>query len=372
METRRIPLLAQSLGTERAIVSFHYGPQDSGRKAYLQSSLHADELPGMLVNHVLKQRLAQLEAEGKLRAEIVLVPVANPIGLNQHVQGSHTGRFEQLTGENFNRSYPDLAALIVEGLAEVLTQDPLHNQRVIRERVKQALATLQPGTELEAMRLALLSLSVDADLVLDLHCDWEAVFHLYTADPLWETLKPLAQLLGAHASLLATVSGDSFCFDEANSQIWWQLRGRFPDYPIPNGSVAATLELRGQSEVSWANAEHDADALLGYLAHQGYVDLPPPALPPLLHDATPLSGTESLQAPHSGVVVYRAEPGAWLRPGDPVVDVVDPLSDRVTTLHASIEGVLYARHFLRFATCGASLARIAGSTPIRSGNLLSQ
>jgi hypothetical protein len=40
-------------------------------------------------------------------------------------------------------------------------------------------------------------------------------------------------------------------------------------------------------------------------------------------------------------------------------------------LVTSIDGVLYARHNLRWATAGMEVCRVAGHTPIRSGNLLS-
>ena len=64
-------------GTTRQIHSFHYGPADGVGKVYIQSSLHADELPGMLVVWHLKRRLLRLEAAGLLRGAVVLVPVAN-------------------------------------------------------------------------------------------------------------------------------------------------------------------------------------------------------------------------------------------------------------------------------------------------------
>jgi predicted deacylase len=76
-------LLAPVPGTARQIHSFHFGPEQAQGKIYIQSSLHADEMPGMLVAWHLKQRLAELEAAGRLRSEIVLVPVANPVGLEQ-------------------------------------------------------------------------------------------------------------------------------------------------------------------------------------------------------------------------------------------------------------------------------------------------
>ena len=42
-------LLSPVPGTGRQIHSFHYGPQNGAGKVYIQASLHADELPGMLV-----------------------------------------------------------------------------------------------------------------------------------------------------------------------------------------------------------------------------------------------------------------------------------------------------------------------------------
>ena len=51
-------LLTAVPGTSRQIHSFHYGPAHATGKVYLQASLHADELPGMLVLWHLKQQLA--------------------------------------------------------------------------------------------------------------------------------------------------------------------------------------------------------------------------------------------------------------------------------------------------------------------------
>ena len=43
-----------ALGTQRTLTSFHFGTAGTGEKAYIQASLHADELPGMLVAHHLR------------------------------------------------------------------------------------------------------------------------------------------------------------------------------------------------------------------------------------------------------------------------------------------------------------------------------
>lgn len=62
MQAHRHELLTAVPGTTRHIHSFHYGPANAPSKVYIQASLHADELPGMLVLWHLKQRLAELEA----------------------------------------------------------------------------------------------------------------------------------------------------------------------------------------------------------------------------------------------------------------------------------------------------------------------
>ena len=46
--------------------------------------------------------------------------------------------------------------------------------------MREALDEQKPRTELDSQRLALQKLSFDADIVLDLHCDSDAVMHLYT------------------------------------------------------------------------------------------------------------------------------------------------------------------------------------------------
>ncbi|KAF1050925.1 MAG: hypothetical protein GAK41_01449 [Burkholderia gladioli] len=370
MQTLTHPLISPALGTERHITSFHYGPR-SGKKVYIQSSLHADELPGMLVATLLKRRFAELEAAGRLRDEIVVVPVPNPIGLAQHVFGDHLGRFELHSMQNFNRNFHDLGALVMPRIDARLSGDATRNLTLIRAAMRDALDAVAPRTELESQRLALQKLSFDADVVLDLHCDCDAVMHLYTNPDLWDEVEPLARYLDAQASLLALNSVGN-PFDEVHSFCWSELRQRYGDrFPIPNGAISVTVELRSERDVSYALAEHDAQAIVDYLTLRGTIDGKPAPLPPLAHPATPLAGTEPLVAPISGVLVFRTPVGVAIEPGQAVADIVDPLSDRVVTLHASVAGVLYARQAVRFATAGMEVARIAGATPIRTGSLLS-
>ena len=377
MKRLRHPLLSPSLGTQRELVSLHYGDADAGEKAYLQASLHADELPGMLVMHHLMRLLDDAEARGRMRGEVVLVPLANPIGLSQHILHATHGRFELASGENFNRVYPDFLAALGDEIEARLGRDEHANRRTIRDAMRQHLATLAPATELASLRRALSALACDADVVLDLHCDNEAVLHLYCEEPYWPLCEPLARLLGARTVLLGKASGGA-SFDEAMSGIWWQLdvRLRERSVPIPLACLSVTVELRGEADVDHALAAHDAAALYAFLVRRGIVasahgDERAAPLPELCCAPTPLAGSETLRAPHPGVIVFVKQPGDEVEAGEVVAEIIDPLERRVTPVLATYPGLLYARVHKRYATRDMAIAKVAGAVAFRSGNLLS-
>jgi len=66
MEQITIALPSPAAGTTRSLNYLRFGQQGKGPKAYIQASLHADELPGMLVAHHLRSALAELEQQGQL------------------------------------------------------------------------------------------------------------------------------------------------------------------------------------------------------------------------------------------------------------------------------------------------------------------
>ena len=364
------------LGTERSVTSVHYGTPGVGQKAYLQASLHADEVPGMLVMHHLVKLLDEAEAAGRMRGEVVLVPVANPIGLAQRLFLSGIGRFDASSGENFNRGYPDFFAALAPSIAGRLDTDEARNRATIRDALRAHVAALPVRNELSSLRKTLTSLACDADVVLDLHCDHEAVLHLYCEEPYWSQCEPLARLIGARTVLLAKDSGGA-SFDEAIGGVWWKLddhlRREHPTLvrPVPLACLSVTVELRGQADVTHALAEGDARALFAFLVHRGLIAGSPPALPPLACVPTPLAGSEDIVAPHAGVIAFAREVGDALAAGDHVADIVDPLTGGVTPLHAAHAGVLYARYNRRYATPGVTIAHVAGAVSFRSGNLLS-
>lgn len=371
MHTQRHPLLAPSPGTQREIVSHHFGSGGAQPRIYIQAGLHAGEIPGMLVARHLLPLLAEAEASGQIAGEIIVVPVANPIGLAQHAFHEHIGRFELCSMENFNRNYPDLAALIGDALEQDLGADAETNQALIRAAMRKALEAIVPATELASLRRVLLGLACEADMVLDMHCDCEAVCHLYTTDSSRDWGAQLSAHIGGEVVLLASCSGGN-AFDEACSTPWDALRARFGQrFPIPLGCRAATIEWRGFADVNDTLAAADAHHVLGWLRAVGALSGAVPPAPSFeVGDLVPLAGTDDMLAPFGGILSFRREIGARVAAGEVLVDVIDPLSGARAEIATRTTGLFYAREHRRFVPRGASIAQVAGATPIRSGNLL--
>lgn len=367
MRVEHHPLLTRNPCTRRELISLHYGQTHSAGKVYLQASLHADELPGMLALHHLRQLLDSAEAHGDILGEIVLVPIANPIGLEQTLMHDAMGRFDFNSGENFNRRYPDLTTIIAHPLAAELTEDPGQNLQIIRRHMVDALQQMHLVSEIDSLRQAQLLLAVDADIVLDLHCDAQAVVHLYGETPSWAQIEPLARYIGAKATLLGDSSGAG-SFDEACGQPWWRLKELFAErFPIPSGCIAATVELRGEAQVEHALAAQDAAALYAFLQHRGILKGTPPPMPALPRPATPFAGSLTLRAPCAGLVVFLHQPGAWIECAQPVVHIIDPISGMTQVLCSSVSGVMYMRSAIRFAAAGVELCKVAGANVLEEG-----
>ena len=371
------PLLSPSLGSHKTLTSFHFGAPGStttGPKVYIQASLHAEELPGMLTAHHLRSLLEAAEADGLLRGEVVLVPVANPIGRAQRLDHKPMGRFELDTSENFNRHYPDLTAAISAQVLPALGQDAAANVRTVRAAIGQYLQDWKATTELQSLRRTLMQLAHDADYFLDLHCDCEGVLHFYCEEPCWPQLEALSCFLGSEATLIAKNSGGG-PIDECLSGVWWQLaaqlRAQGNSAPLPQGCCSTTIELRGELDVSHAWARTDAQAIEHFLQHIGVLHTDAkPTVPAPRCAPTPLAGSETLRASGPGVLVFAAEPGQHMQPGDLVAEVIDPINNTTQRVVAGVAGVLYARIRDRYVTAGCEIGKIAGATPFRSGNLL--
>jgi uncharacterized protein len=372
--TETLTLPPQSPGTTRTLKLHRWGEAGARPKIYVQAALHANEIPALLVAQHLLALLDLADRAGRITGEIVLVPAANPIGLGQVLAGTHLGRYEFGSGQNFNRGFADLAEAAAPLLKGRLGADAHANAALIRATCRAILAESAPLGELPALRRLLMLQAVDADIVLDLHSDDDALMHVYLGQARWPDGADLAAELGAMAVLLAADSGGA-SFDESFSHVWAKLRALIgADFPIPDATLAATVELRGMADVSDTLAAADAEALLRFFMRRGAVAGDPGPLPAPRCDGTNLAAVDWLRAPAPGVLVYHRALGARVAAGDLIAEIVDPLAETPSRheVRTITDGLLLSRRTRLLVRPGQHIAKIVGriDLPTRHGALL--
>jgi uncharacterized protein len=217
------------------------GTKPGAPRAYIQAALHANELPGTALLHFLIEKLRQAEIDGAILGDITVVPQANPIGSAQSHFGELQGRFDLGSRTNFNRDFPLIALGERAGLIEEIDR----------------------YTAADRLKRHLLYMALEADLVLDLHCDDEGLQYAYVGEAFWPEAQDLAAALDMKAVLLS--DGGSSAFEEAVAHAWKQESAGEKNTALP-GRLSVTVELRGTRDVYPEVARKDAVGLYRFLA----------------------------------------------------------------------------------------------------------
>ena len=365
-----IKLPSMTPGTERGIVYHRFGRAGARPKVYLQAAIHANELPGAMALHHLMPMLEKADRAGRIVGEVLVVPVVNPIGLSQLVGNNHVGRYDLLGRDNFNRNWPEVSAQVAERVGKRLGTDAKRNVAIVRRAALAALDAMKPVNELQTLRREVMKRSIDADVVLDLHCDQEAALHLFisAADRSGPAIE-LAAEIGSQATLYNAPYPDALTFSGVNSSLWARLAARFPDADIPQACLSATIEYRGQHDVNHALGAADAANLYRFLVRRGAISGRSAALARLRAPITPIAGMDVGYSPGTGMVVYHHPKGAKVRKGKPVCEIIDPRDPRGPQARVQVlagtDGVLFSRRLDgRLVWPGAVLFRIAGAKPL--------
>lgn len=310
-------------------------PQDAP-SVYLQAALHANEQPGTSALHALSGLLRGAEAAGRLRGNVTVVPAANPIGASQHLFGQQMGRFDTASRTNFNRGYPNLARP-EPGL----------------------LAPDGPRAGAEALKMRLLALALPHDIVLDLHCDDEAVPYIYIHSALWPGAADLAAALGAEAAVLWDGPDGGNAFEEAALAPWLALP---PEEARLERRVVATVELRGRADVSEALGQADAAALLRFLVGRGVVDGRPEPSRPFTRLALSIRQVTMVLAPVAGPIWFHVAPGDRVAAGDRLATILERpgQEDGAVVVAAPKAGYVLTRRAHRATRAGEDLLKLMG------------
>ncbi|MCP5082706.1 MAG: succinylglutamate desuccinylase/aspartoacylase family protein [Alphaproteobacteria bacterium] len=375
-ETEHHRLREVSLGDQRSLTIHRFGQPGARPKVYVQAGIHANELAAPLTAHHLADRLKAADEAGQVVGEILVVPIANPIGLSQVQSGEHFGRHDLETGGNYNRAFFDVSEAVLQAVMGRLGSDAAENTRSVRSAVLNALNDVTPRFAIDDLHIELQKRACDADIVLDLHTDSDAEMHLFLDPTQWPAAEDLASELGVEVVMLARASGSN-PFEETIAAPYVAVHeAHGEDHPI-DVPLTVVVELRGLADVSDELAGQDADALMRFLQRRGCLAGDPGAQPPFTGVAAPFEQTTFLWATAPGIVAFKKPLGAMVAAGDVVAEIIDVSAMATdgarTPVLAETSGKFFARSLTKLARPGQDIGKIFGTTPVegRVGDLLS-
>lgn len=293
---------------------------DKVPNVYIQANMHGAEVQGNAVIYQLLELLGQLE----LNADITLVPYANPVGCN-HKNGEYTlGRFDPITGVNWNRMYhnnPELVAKVINEYGQD-NQDVIaakFNEYLLEDINQQLDHNIFGLTTGQRIAYQLQKLAHQADIVLDLHTGPISSKHLYCP----EYAKDSAQYFNIEHTLLIPNSFDG-ALDEATFCPWWDLtqalaeQGRTVDF----NKESFTVELGSQEQIDLDVALTDAKSILSYLQFKGVINSDTFVPDEMTRYACYLEHYKAFYSPMGGMVDYLAEFGKPLKAGEPLARIL--------------------------------------------------
>ncbi|CAG9219145.1 Succinylglutamate desuccinylase [Paraburkholderia caribensis] len=371
-ETTDLPQVAP--GAAHQLISYTFdGSGETPRSAYIQAGLHADEHPGLLVVHHLLRMLTALDKDARVKGRVVVLPFANPIGMSQRIFGMPTGRFNLENGENFNRHFPSIAGAVEQALGEIRFER--NEVAPFKSLFDRLLAAHEPRDPVRAMKSHLLREALRHDILLDLHCDTSGILHLYSTRVQQARALRLAKALRIEAVFLEDRAGGG-PFDEAFMEPWNVLSSAGL-VDAEHSGFGASIELRGQGDVSDELAIADAQGILRFLAAESIIDYDERdtdgEVEPRVY---PLEGVSHVSAPSTGIVVYRKQPGDAVARGDAIAEIVriDALPDAPRDVVLSdVDGLFVVAQHFKLVKAGQRIALLAGMVPLpgrKAGNLL--
>ncbi len=307
-------------GAQLTVPVYRFKGQSDAPSVYIQANMHGAEVQGNAVIYQLLEQLKHLAILG----DVTLVPYANPVGCN-HKNGEYTlGRFDPITGVNWNRMYhnnPDLVALAVANGSGASDEDieVAFKQALLSDITDQLDHNIFGLTTGQRIAYQLQKLAHQADLVLDLHTGPISSKHLYCP----EYAKASASFFNIEHTLLIPNVFDG-ALDEATFCPWWSLTEAFAAHgrEVNFNKESFTVELGSQEQIDLDVALEDANSILSYLQHKGVIAGDSFVPDEMTRYACYLKDYKAFYSPMGGMVDYLAVFGEPLSAGEPLARIL--------------------------------------------------
>ncbi len=309
---RHIPIQTLVTGGELLIHAHQFHGSISAPRIYIQANLHGPEIFGSALAIKLIDYLHTHPDD--VLGSLTIVPQANPMGVQAQIYGYQIGRWNQQTGNNWNR---------------IFSTEKLRQNDSIEEVLKYTLGEL----------------ACDHEIILDIHTSGAACIpHLFThADDVafFSSLHPgLNVLVSMHDYYGAF---DEFCRLNADRQ--------------QQTIHTATWEASSHGAIDRALLEERMTALLGLLRAKKILKGFDESVATTAV-TVPLKKLMTLYAVEAGYFVWQVEPGASVRTGDVYGHVYNSNTGAIHEQRAEQDFLLVIRHPLQAIASGQELAEI--------------
>ena len=323
------PIKELPTGDKFELSLFRITGSSPGPHVHIQASVHGAELQGNAVIHQIMDRLLHHDFNGT----VTLIPTANPQATNLKMGQNTFGRFNSVTGHNWNRNYTDLMSIPQDisgfNLNSFLDENAELPWVELKGLYKKAILDMtqncwdhfsQRGmSENKKLNLLLQKLAAPADIVLDLHTGPIATRYLYSAEYQKESAK---YFLFPHTLIIPNEFAGAM--DEATFVPWVQFHNALEERGIyhPREFESYTVELGSEEKISMIEAHEDAKRVLNYLHFKGVIPEHSGIFPGDQFYCG-LDDYKTYYSPSGGLVDYLRGPGERFNSGDTLFKILN-------------------------------------------------
>ena len=192
---KKYPVQKLPTGGVHAITAHVFEGSQKGPKIYLQANLHGPEVFGTALLILFVEKLKK---EKDIKGSVVIVPVANPMGVNSTAHNSIVGRWNSISGKNWNRMFS----------SDIEWKDHKEEKEYFNEQLAKHNLSVE-----EKLAATLRLISAGANYVVDIHTTGsDNCPHLFTREDFSKDF----ELLGAKIHLLSSKEVFDNTFEESH------------------------------------------------------------------------------------------------------------------------------------------------------------
>jgi predicted deacylase len=305
---------------------YRFVGHNTGKKVYIQANLHGAEVVGNAVIYRLIDWLSGLD-DRSLTGEIWLVPVCNPLGINQRSHFFATGRYNHYDGKDWNRIFwnyekqgedlSEFARSTCDLPVATIRQKYLDNIYAAWKQQEQKIQQSSYVPFSQQYRYRLQSLCLDANYTIDIHSSSnQSIDYLYCFQGREDSAK---YFLLDKGILMKEYDGDTF--DEAFLKPWIALEKELQkmNRKVRFDLESWTLELGSGMQINPKSVAKGVEGIKNYLAYHKIINCN--SLPSLGKKTkaiifTPKSQLKNYYSPTGGMIHQRVDLNTQVKAGD--------------------------------------------------------